>query len=66
MDRGFRVEVSIASTIQCVVDDIARDMNSGELPMDAAPTVIVCGSGYIMPDAKAAIGIVEPRDSFLS
>lgn len=62
----FSVEVSIASTIQSVVDDIAKDISSGILSKDAVPVVIVCGSGYIMPDAKATIGIVEPRDSFLS
>ncbi len=64
--RCFSVEVSIATTIASVVDDIATDISSGILSVDAVPVVIVCGSGYIMPDAKAAIGIVEARDSFLS
>lgn len=64
--RCFSVEMSIATTIDSVVDDIAKDISSGILSMDAVPVVIVCGSGYIMPDAKAAIGIVEARDSFLS
>eukprot|EP01033_Poteriospumella_lacustris_P004141 gene4141-2950_t len=59
-------EMSIATTIDSVVDDIAKDISSGILSVDAVPVVIVCGSGYIMPDAKAAIGIVEARDSFLS
>jgi hypothetical protein len=23
--------------------------------------VIICGTGYIMPDARAQLGIIEPR-----
>ena len=31
-----------------------------EMRREAA--VVVCGTGYIMPEVRAAIGIVEPRD----
>jgi hypothetical protein len=24
--------------------------------------VVICGTGYIMPDARAEIGVIEPRD----
>jgi hypothetical protein len=32
-----------------------------ELPLNSG-VLIVCGTGYLMPEAKAAIGITEPRD----
>jgi hypothetical protein len=27
------------------------------------PVLVVCGTGYIMPEARAFVGIVEPRYS---
>jgi len=26
--------------------------------------VVICGSGYLMPDAREAIGVIEPRDDY--
>jgi hypothetical protein len=25
------------------------------------PVLVVCGTGYVMPEARAFVGIVEPR-----
>lgn len=33
---------------------------------DGTGVVVICGTGYIMPDARAQIGIVEPRCVFLN
>ena len=34
---------------------------ANEVPLDSG-VLVVCGTGYLMPEVKAAIGIIEPRD----
>lgn len=55
---------------QCVFDLITSLLNeiassamaSGVAEGDVAPcTLIVCGTFFIMPDVRKALGIVEPR-----
>lgn len=45
----------------CVEDTITRVLN---IAADKGPNsvVIICGTGFIMPPARAILGIVEPRD----
>ncbi len=48
------LQASILQTMQCAIDKAMHD--SG--------IVLVCGTFFIMAEARAAIGILEPRDAY--
>jgi hypothetical protein len=56
-------EYEVSDRIERVDDlDITKEE---EIDEDEVPVVIICGSGYIMPDTKAYLGIKEPKDVFV-
>eukprot|EP01034_Spumella_vulgaris_P021644 gene21644-27684_t len=55
---------NIQEALQSVFDLAAQDaLTPGDQGGRRDSVVIVCGTGYVMPEARAFLGVVEPRDS---
>lgn len=44
-----------------VLTNVLRKAQEDFCGDDRIPVVVVCGTGFIMPEARATIGISEPR-----
>jgi dihydrofolate synthase/folylpolyglutamate synthase len=66
LGRIFREELGHEYTHHIAAESV-RDLVAKVIALAAADggdsVVVVCGTGYIMPDARAQLGIVEPRYS---
>lgn len=45
------------------LDSVSDRSRSSEGDAKTGSVVVICGTGYIMPDAREFLGIVEPRYS---
>jgi dihydrofolate synthase / folylpolyglutamate synthase len=51
------VDIEAATTMEAI--QLLLTMAASESDIS---TIVICGTGYIMPDARQACGIIEPRD----
>ena len=55
----LRKEMSVEQGVKLALDSLPSRTKQG-----VTPVVLVCGSGYIMSDARKSLGVIEPRDDF--
>ena len=54
------VRQSVREAINSVAEECAQTENILPIPV---PVVIVCGTAFIMAEARAELGVIEPKDS---
>ena len=54
------VRQSVREAINSVAEEYAQTENILSMPV---PVVIVCGTAFIMAEARAELGVIEPKDS---
>ena len=57
---GHKKDMSIRESIADAIKNVAEQFVMNRPPH--RPVVIVCGTAFIMAEARAALGIVEPKD----
>jgi hypothetical protein len=57
----FNEYLFVAEDVQSLVRDVINLSASEQYMLKRPSVVLICGTGYILADARATIGITEPR-----
>ena len=62
-NKNFVSDFDIKDSIHHAIKLLSEEIDSGiKQNNDPGGIIIVCGTAFMMADARAAVGIVEPKD----